>query len=448
MKLLNLDLELPLPDLPRPTAGAQWVLIRLHGQPLGLLRLQDRAHTAAELRHLAVSQLAPSVAAHLAADGLHGGVVGMLLDDLASLPRSCPQQLRGAVWPIVTVAVCTRDGAARLDECLGSIEALDYPADRLDVIVVDNAPSDADTKRLVSRRYRRFRYVEEPRPGLDWARNRAVLESRGEIVAFTDDDVSVDRGWVRALATTFLCEPEAAAITGLVVPDEIDVPAQSLFEDYGGFGRGFRRRYFQVNAAGGESAGGSHGGAGKFGTGANMAFRRSLFESAGGFDPALDVGTPANGGGDLEMFYRVLKAGHLLVYEPAAVVRHRHRRDYAALRAQLANNGIGFYAYLAHGAREHRDDRWAFRWLALWWFWRWNVRRLLIACVRRNWFPRDLILAELRGSLAGPRRYRLARRQAADVVRRFGAHPPLQRVGQAVSGGAPLPPATRNGRAP
>jgi GT2 family glycosyltransferase len=311
--------------------------------------------------------------------------------------------------------------------------------------VVDNAPSDADTRRLVARRYPRFRYVEEPRPGLDWARNRAVLESRGEIVAFTDDDVSVDRGWVRALATRFLCEPEAAAITGLVVPDEIDVPAQSLFEDYGGFGRGFRRRYFQVDAAGGESAAGRHGGAGKFGTGANMAFRRSLFESAGGFDPALDVGTPANGGGDLEMFYRVLKAGHLLVYEPAAIVRHRHRRDYAALRAQLANNGIGFYAYLAHGARQHPDDRWAFRRLALWWFWRWNVRRLLIACVRRNWFPRDLILAELCGSLAGPRRYRLARRQAADVVRRFGAHPPLQRAGQAASA---LPPATWNGRAP
>jgi hypothetical protein len=210
-------------------------------------------------------------------------------------------------------------------------------------------------------------------------------------------------------------------VTGLVLPDAIDVHPHRLFEQYGGFGRGFVRRYFQVDVLGGESAAESHGGTGKFGTGANMAFRRSLFERIGMFDPALDVGTPTNGGGDLEMFYRVLKAGDMLVYEPSAIVRHRHRREYAQLRTQLANNGIGFYAYLVRSALAWPEERHAFVRLGVWWFWWWNVRRLLASFKPGGArFPRDLILAELRGCFTGLRRYSRACEQAAAAVRQFG----------------------------
>jgi GT2 family glycosyltransferase len=134
-------------------------------------------------------------------------------------------------------------------------------------------------------------------------------------------------------------------------PDELDAGPQVLFERYGGFGRGFRRVYANAD----RGAASLHGGTGKFGTGANMAFRREVFDRIGLFDPALDVGTESNGGGDLEMFFRIIKEGHLLVYEPAAVVRHRHRRTYAELKVQLRNNGIGFYAYLARAARAYPD---------------------------------------------------------------------------------------------
>ena len=208
-------------------------------------------------------------------------------------------------------------------------------------------------------------------------------------------------------------------VTGLVVPDEIDTPAQALFETYGGFGRGFARSVFRV--APGERAARLYGGTGRFGTGANMAFRRSFFELEGLFDPALDVGTPTNGGGDLEMFFRVLKSGHALVYEPAAIVRHRHRRDYASLRQQLANNGVGFYAYLVRTAQAYPAERFAILRLGVWWLWWWNVRRLLRGLVRPQAFPLDLILAEFKGSVVGLRRYAAARRHAADVLRRFGS---------------------------
>jgi hypothetical protein len=210
-----------------------------------------------------------------------------------------------------------------------------------------------------------------------------------------------------------------------VLPDELDTSAQVLFERYGGFGRGFQREVYRVDVETGESAAQLYGGTGRFGTGANMAFRRRFFETEGLFDPALDVGTPSNGGGDLEMFFRVLKSGAALVYEPAAMVRHRHRRDYASLKKQIANNGIGFYAYLIRTAQAYPDERAALLRLGVWWLWWWNVRRLLRAIVRPRAFPLDLIVAELKGSLIGLRRYAAARRHAAGVLRQFGPPEPL-----------------------
>jgi glycosyltransferase involved in cell wall biosynthesis len=269
--------------------------------------------------------------------------------------------------------------------------------------------------------YPQVRYVCEPRPGLNWARNRAIAEARGEIIAYTDDDVVVDRGWVRALARVFAEEAEVMAVTGLVVPLELETEAQRLFEQYGGFGRGFERKWYRPDGESGERAATRHGGAGKFGTGANMAFRRSLFERIGGFDPALDVGTVTNGGGDLEMFFRVLKEGHTLVYEPSALVRHRHRRDYAQLRTQIINNGVGFHAYLVRSALTYKDERWALIRLGLWQLWWWNIRRLLIPVAHPDRLPRDLILGELRGSLIGLGRYLKARRTAARIAQSFQA---------------------------
>lgn len=402
-----------MPAVPPCTTGVQWVVVRLHGQPLGVVHPPAGGCTPEHLRRLALQELEWPLARHLTGDSL--GVPAAARVTLA-IPPVCPRH-ETTLTTVITVAVCTRNRAAHLPACLDSLAALDYPQDQLDIVVVDNAPTDSTTREVVGR-YPRMRYVCEPRPGLDWARNRAVRAARGEIVAFTDDDVSVDPLWVRAMATAFIEEPAAMCVTGLIVPDEIDTPAQALFEAYGGFGRGFQRTVYSVAA--GDSTTHRYGGTGRFGAGANMAFRRSFFETEGFFDPALDVGTPANGGGDLEMFFRVLKTGHALVYEPAAMVRHRHRRDYAALREQLANNGVGFYSYLVRTAEAYPSERFAILRLGVWWLWWWNLRRLARSILRPGTFPIDLILVELRGSFVGLRRYAAARRVAADVLRRFG----------------------------
>ena len=406
----------------------QCVLVRVHRRPIGLLCLDPgRVYSPAELRDVIANTLAVDLIEHVIDDRLADGDRDPLCAPPASVPARCARRIERAAWPRLTVAVCTRNRAAQIGECADALEALDYPADRLDILVVDNAPADDATERALRGRPA-IRYVREPRPGLDWARNRAVLEAHGEIVAFTDDDVSVDGGWAKAIANVFLEEPAAMCVTGLVVADELDVDAQLLFERYGGFGRGFHRVY--ANADVSRPATPIHGGTGKFGTGANMAFRRVVFDRIGLFDPALDVGTVTNGGGDLEMFFRILKEGYLLVYEPAAMVRHRHRRTYADLRVQLRNNGIGFYSYLARTAWAYPDERVAIARLGLWWLWFWNVRRLLVSFVRPSPVPRDLILAELLGSIVGALRYSKARARAREIFETFGP----QQVGTSANG--------------
>ncbi len=393
-------------------------LVRFHGVPLGYVRAPISLGRCSRetLSRLIFEQYGEAILCQLIKNGLASPQrqrSGKL--DLEASIDDLPPAETCTTWPTVTVAVCTRDRPEDLQRCLAAIAQLDYP--HLEILVVDNAPSTEATQTAVESAYPQVRYVREPRPGLDWARNRAILEATGEIIAFTDDDVVVDRHWVKALARTFAENPGVMAITGLVVPYELETEAQVLFEHYGGFGRGFEPKFYRRQP--GRPLPWKWLGAGQFGTGANMAYRRSVFAEIGYFDPALDVGTVTNGGGDLEMFVRILLAGHTLAYEPKAMIRHRHRREYAQLRRQIFFNG-SLYALWGSLAVAYPRLAWSCLKIAVWWMLYWNVRRTIIALLHRTQFPRDLILAEFKGAFAGTIAYPRARAVAAAIVRERG----------------------------
>lgn len=304
----------------------------------------------------------------------------------------------------VTVAVCTRDRPEDLARCLDALAALRYPG--LEILVVDNAPATRDAQGVVAARPG-VRYAVEPRPGLGWARNRALAEATGEILAFTDDDVVVDAGWVEALAAVFQEDAQVGAVTGLVLPLELETRAQRLFEDYRSFGRGHERIHARMSPGAGPVAA-RYGLTGSFGAGANMAFRRRVLEELGGFDPCLGPGTLSRGGDDLEMYFRVLKTGHALVYEPAAVVRHRHRRQMYALFGQIRDHGTSFSSYVVRSAIAYPDERWALARLWVWWLAKLGYR-VLVPRRAPAGVMRRLALAELIGLLRGIGRYRRAR---------------------------------------
>lgn len=424
IKIVDIELSQPIPTLQGlERYVALKGLVRLKGVPLGYVQapIESGQCTAQTLSRLIREQQGWNITAQLLKHGLAAPerLEELPFEDLIDLPVA---EYQGEL-PRMTVAVCTRDRPTDLSLCLNALSKLDYPD--LEILVVDNAPTSNATQDLVTCQYPQVRYVREPRPGLDWARNRAILEATGEIIAYTDDDVVVDPGWVKALAQVFAEHTEVMAVTGLVVPYELETEAQILFEQQGGFGRGFEQQWYRT--ADRTPAWGWLG-AGQFGTGANMAFRRSLFELIGYFDPALDVGTVTNGCGDLEMYYRVLKEGYTLVYEPRALVRHRHRRDYDALRQQISYNGVALYAYFTCIAQKYPDEIFNVLYISIWWFCRWYLQRLLISWMHPTRFPRDLILAEMYSVFQHFGRYSQACCNAEKIAQAYPLEPTIPQI--------------------
>ena len=315
--------------------------------------------------------------------------VAALLDP-APGPGPAPE-LDPAPGPSITVAVCTRDRTELLGRCLEGLRSLDPPPD--EVMVVDNAPADGGTCRLVAG-LDGVRYETEPCPGLDVARNRALRAAAGDVVAFVDDDVVVDRHWLAGLRAAWAEHPDAGAVTGQILPWELATDAQVAFERRGGF----RGGNLQVRYAGQHRAGDPTYpyGAGSFGAGANMAFRRRAALRLGGFDEALDTGPPLPGGGDIDLMHRALRAGLPLVYEPRAVVFHRHRRDAAGLRRQYDSWGRSLMAFVVKTYRRDPPGRPKLRRLVRWFF-----RHQAGEALRGPGDGRGAAVAELWGGVGG-----------------------------------------------
>jgi len=253
--------------------------------------------------------------------------------------RSLPDEL----LPRASVVVSTicEEPEQLLDTVL-TLLAMDYP--EFEVIVVDNRSARFDEPLPEFPTDARLRVVAERRPGVSAGRNRGIEAATGDIVAFTDDDVIVDRNWLRMLGAKFALDGDVEGIGGLVLPQELDTRAQLWFEEfYGGFSQGLhaelmslrddvdRGRLFPYAP-------------GRFGAGCNMAFRRSTLRRLGGFDMALGGGTAARGGEDLQVFVSVVLGGGTFAYEPAAMVRHRHRRSEHEFMVQVFDYGIGLTA--------------------------------------------------------------------------------------------------------
>jgi len=316
-----------------------------------------------------------------------------------------------AKLPPISVVVCTRDRAQSLERTLQSLACQDYPD--FEVIVVDNCSRDKGVQQVIEKSG--FRYVYQARPGLDWARNLGIQEARHAIVAFIDDDALAAPGWLRGLAYGF-SDLEVMAVTGLVLPAELESSAQFDYESYGGMSKGFTSFNISKENVPGQAI----LWASAWGVGTNMAFRKALFDAIGKFDVALDVGTPTGGGGDIELFFRCIAAGYNLRYEPAALVRHFHRRDGASLDRQVYDNGRSFPAYLMTIAGNNPEFRLTvLRFGLRQWLWGWLIKRWITGKMRRDHLTAHLAGVELRGALSSLGAYRRSRRSASDDPSNF-----------------------------
>ena len=220
----------------------------------------------------------------------------------------------------ITVILCTYNRSQVLSKALDSLAASTLPDSiHWEVLVVDNNSTD-ETREAIKefcRRYpERFRYLFEPKQGKSYALNAGIREAGGEVLAFVDDDVTVDPVWLQSL-TSSLHDGKWAGAGGRTLPARSFSPPRWLALDGPHSLSGMLYAHFNLGDVPCELDRAPYG--------ANMAYRREMFEKYGGF--RTDIGPGPNPeiprfNEDTEFGRRLMAAGERLRYEPSAVVFH------------------------------------------------------------------------------------------------------------------------------
>jgi glycosyltransferase involved in cell wall biosynthesis len=291
----------------------------------------------------------------------------------------------------VSVVICTRNRASYLKTCLRHLQ--NQVSKPREIIVVDNASTSDDT-RITCSMFDNVKYVREDRLGLDRARNRGAAEATSSIIAYTDDDTIPNSYWTYRVFESFK-DPSVAAITGLVMAASLSTEAEVIFEKFWPFNRGYVSKKYDYNFISNHLETGPP--VWEIGAGANMAFRKEIFEEVGYFDERLDVGA-AGCSGDSELWYRILANGSSVQYNPLAVVQHLHRNSIPGLKKQLYSYMRGFTVaiLIQHQRYGHRGNL-----LHLW-----KVLPPYYLSLLRKGFPNysfqyQTLFAELKGIVSG-----------------------------------------------
>jgi len=259
--------------------------------------------------------------------------------------------------PTVSVVMSTRNRGAMIEPAMHSLIALAHPS--FEIVVVDQSADNVtgDLIRSLSETDSRIRYVHTDRVGLSCGRNDGIAISRGDLVAFTDDDCIVDTGWLGAIETE-MQDARVAGVFGRVLPNE--------YRGRSGIDLAFKDSLERIEYA--EKAIPWY-----IGHGANMAFRRADLVALGGFDEILGAGGRLPSHEDGDMSYRMLASGRRVVFAPSSLVFHRQWRDWDERKRTERAYGLGaggqFTKYIRCG------DSYGFRLMATW-TWQLGVRRL------------------------------------------------------------------------
>lgn len=235
----------------------------------------------------------------------------------------------------LSVIVCTRNRARQLAAMLERFFEQKFSGDYdYQILIVDNA-SSPETKQVYDGWLNRnpdlsgrLLYIRENQPGLSRARNAGLKSVNGEIIVFTDDDVLVTENWLDEIHREFAGDPNLFVLGGRVLL------ARHGLQDVAVYADEERREYNFPNGGG-------------VAMGANMAFRREVFERVGLFDVRLGAGTFFAGGEDIEFFYRAMKAGYKMVYAPNVLAFHDHDRATQRQACRLVYGyGKAYAAYI------------------------------------------------------------------------------------------------------
>jgi GT2 family glycosyltransferase len=242
----------------------------------------------------------------------------------------------GCGLPTFSIIVPTFGRPTQLAACLEALTRLDYPHDRVEVVVVDDGSERPPEAAVAAFRDRLDAVlIAQPHAGPATARNTGAAHSHGEILAFTDDDCMPEAGWLRALAARATREPRCAVggrTLNLLVDDIFATASQLLITHL----------YDYYNADPNHA---------RFFASNNLAVPAEDFRALGGFDSTALLAA----GEDREFCDRWVQRGHRMAYAPDAIVCHAHSLSLRAFWRQHFTYGRG--AHYFHRARRQRHAR-------------------------------------------------------------------------------------------
>jgi len=252
---------------------------------------------------------------------------------------------------LISVIIATYNRAPDLEKVIKGLLAQELPGSfDYEMIIIDNGSTDNTentVKDLMEHAKGRLNYFRQSTPGKSNALNMGIAHAKGEIIAFTDDDVTVEKNWLSSIAASFdlyRCD----GIGGRVLPVYPENTPSWVSQN-------------PVQMAGvvviydqGDTAYPANTSMERF-IGSNWAFKSSVFKECGLFRTDLGPGTPMIVGEDEEFYYRLLKMNKDLYYCPQVIIRHPV--DIGRLSwGRMANWHMALGRYLAYKQIQQGKD--------------------------------------------------------------------------------------------
>lgn len=204
------------------------------------------------------------------------------------------------ILPTASIIIPAHNAGRTLDACLRALHEQDAPDAMADIIVVDDGSTD-DTSEVAHRWGATVLHL--PGKGAAAARNLGARHARGEVLLFTDADCEPAPDWVREMLTPFARNPAAAGVKGTYCTRQRSLTARFVQLEYEDKYRRMERLpaidFIDTYSAG---------------------YRRDIFLRYGGFDESF----PGANVEDQEFSFRLAADGHLMLFQPRAVVCHQH----------------------------------------------------------------------------------------------------------------------------